>query len=82
MAAIDKIYGTKEQYDELRAYIAKTRPEALVYFYEWHGGDDGLTHQMTNFPEEIDMWLLESCPLGWVVEYVRDQYGLQATKGE
>jgi hypothetical protein len=39
-------------------------------------GDWSETHLITNFPEEIDMWLLENCPMKWVTGRIKDQYGL------
>lgn len=80
MAAIDKIYAKKEQREELYAWCEVNKPEALRYFYDWYSPewDDGLEHPITNFPEEIDMWLITNCPLSWVVAYIKDQYGIEA----
>jgi hypothetical protein len=80
MAAIDKIYGKKVQYDEFRAWCEKNKPDALKHFYpreywdsiEWQ---DGKEHPITNFPENIDMWMLKNCPIKWVTDYIGDQYG-------
>lgn len=75
MAAIDKIYGTIEQYEEFYDWCEENKPEAIEYFYiwdeEWY---DGEYHPMTNFPESIDMWLVENCPIDWVVEAIKEQY--------
>jgi len=30
---------------------------------------------ISNFPEKVDMWLLENCPLDWVVNCIKEQYG-------
>lgn len=79
MAAIDKIYAKKEQYLEFRTWCEKNKPEALGYFYDWPDSEewnDGRNHPITNFPEWLDMWLLDNCPIGWVVEYIKDQYGM------
>jgi len=76
MAAIDKIYGTKKQYDEFRRWCSRHKPEALVYFYEWHDEyKDNKNYAMTNFPERIDRWMLKNCKIDWVVAYIKDQYG-------
>lgn len=75
MAAVDKIYGTKEQYDEFWLWCGKNLPKAHRYFYEWYDEwNDGLTHPMTNFPEEIDRLLYFNCPLPYVKETLAQQY--------
>jgi len=78
MAAIDKIYGLKSERDEFYAWCEKNKPEALRYFYEWYSPDwdDGLEHPLTNLPERIDMWLLKNCPIQWVVNRIKAQYGM------
>lgn len=77
MAAIDKIYGTKEQYDQFYDWCKINYPEALQYFYDWsEEWNDGQNHPITNFPESVDKWMLENCDLDWVVEYIKDQYNL------
>jgi hypothetical protein len=85
MAAIDKIYGTISQYEELRDWLTQNKPEALVFLYseswsysEWWDGED---HPISNFPESIDTWLLENCPIDWVIEAINEQYGLVARRG-
>lgn len=75
MAAVDKIYGTKQQYDEFKLWCEKHKPEALDYFYEWKYTNDGLNHAMTNFPDHIDKWLLNNCPLDYIVNAIKHQYG-------
>ena len=76
MAAIDKIYGTKEQRDEFFSSCEKNKPDALLYFYQWwKEWNDGEENPITNFPETIDKWLLENCKISWVVAYIKDQYG-------
>ena len=78
MAAVDKIYGNKEEYYTLWNWCKKRNKEALGYFYDWDWDCedwDGI-HPLTNFPESIDMWLLENCDLDWVVDRIKNQYGL------
>ena len=81
MASIDKIYGTKEQHDEFRAWVQENNPDLLRYFYNWDGEwlYDGSEHPITNFPTTVDVWLYNNCPIGWVVEYIRDQYDGEPT---
>lgn len=75
MAAIDKLYGTKAQHDTFREWCAALKPEALEFFYDWMWDDDGV-HPITNFPDEIDFWLWVNCPLEFVTDRIREQYGL------
>ena len=77
MAAIDKIYGTKEQREELGKYLKENLPTSLKYLYRWYPEwNDGNNHSISNFPEWMDKWLLINCPLTWVTDYIKDQYGL------
>lgn len=74
MAAIDKIYGNAKEYDELRGWASMAEPYILGWFYPKRV--QGTTVQpITNFPEEVDMWLLLNCPIDWVLERIVDQYG-------
>ena len=76
MAGIDKIYGTDTQYDEFHAWVKLNKPDALKYFYEARGYTDNVDRPITNFPEKIDKWLLKNCPLLWVTDRIKEQYGL------
>ncbi len=73
MAAIDKIYGTKEQRNAFYLWCADNYPEALPFFYLWRWNDGGV-HPITNFTTAIDMWLLDNCPLDFVLARIREQY--------
>ena len=75
MASIDKIYGTIEQYDEFHSWCAANKPDALRFFYQ---RDGYVTDQrpITNFPEAVDMWLLDNCHIDWVVGRIKAQYGI------
>ena len=75
MAAIDKIYGTTEQYDEFRAWCERNLLPALKYFYERDGYVDGKSRPITNFPSYIDATVLRigTAP-EWVVARIKDQY--------
>ena len=73
MAAIDKIYGTREQRAQLYAWCVANRPDILRYIYSWDWDDDGV-HPITNFPVWADWWLYFHCPIGWVVAAIDDQY--------
>jgi hypothetical protein len=77
MAAVDYLYGFKADYDELYDWCKQNRSDLLPHFTGWRPNQDGdgLQHRVACFSEADDMWLLENCPIGWVVEAIRDQYG-------
>ena len=78
MAAIDKIYGTRAQRDQFWSWCAKHKPAALQYFYSWYNEyDDDDEAPITNFPEDIDMWLLANCPIKFVTGRVKEQYSIE-----
>jgi hypothetical protein len=79
MAAVDKIYGTRDQYDELWFYVANQKPEYLNYFYTQYYETTKSVCAIALFPEEVDRWLLKNCPLQWVKDYIKDQYCLHST---
>jgi hypothetical protein len=76
MAAIDKIYGNRWQYEEFEQWCSKNYRVALEYFYkwDWDNMDSEEIHCITNFPTEIDKYLLNYCPIDWVKEQIKDQY--------
>jgi len=95
MAAIDKIYGTQIQYNELKtwlkinqkpfkcwvgvSYSSNKRKEIYEmrlptqYLYPKSGYDKN-KRPISNFPENIDKWLLKNCPIEWVVNRIKEQY--------
>jgi hypothetical protein len=76
MAAVDKIYGTKKEYDEFHLWCSKHNPKLIYSFYDWDYLDDGKNHAMTNFSEEDDKWLLKNCPLTFITDRIKEQYNL------
>ena len=75
MAAIDKIYGTQSQYLELKKWLEENYQEATYWLYS---EDDYPIDErpISNFPQVVDEWLLENCPIDWVVDYIKYQYAL------
>jgi hypothetical protein len=77
VAAIDKIYGTKAQFDEFYSWCNENKPDVLKHFYigdsDW---DDGKQHAITNFPMVVDKWMLKNCSIVWVKEYIKYQYNI------
>lgn len=78
MASIDKIYGTESEYDEFYAWASANRPDILKYFYSRDlGWKPEEQRPITNFPENVDMWLLENCPLEFVIARIKWQYDIE-----
>lgn len=78
MAAIDKIYGTKAQYDEFKEWCIKNKHAALKHFWDWEWKDDGEDgHPITSFPPELDYWMFFNCPIKFVTDRIFNQYGLE-----
>lgn len=79
MASIDKIYCTTQQYYEFKEWCEKNYKQALQYMYiddsvwgdKWN---DNLDHPVSNFPEEIDSWMWQNCPIEWVRGRIAEQY--------
>jgi hypothetical protein len=78
MAGIDKIYGTRDQCQQLYKWVKKHRPKALRYVYnpEWVSSEWKPTDifSISNFPVSVDAWLARKCPLPFVLEALADQY--------
>ena len=75
MAAIDKIYGTGRQWDELFVWLSMNRPQYCRFLYapnmQEHSSDEMM---ISNFPTYADNWLLKNCPFKWVKERIKEQY--------
>ena len=70
------IYGSIAQYDEFYEWCKEHRPDALGCFYDRNGYDNQNYRPITNFPEELDMWMLEHCPLEFVLKRLKNKYNL------
>lgn len=78
MAITDKVYGTEQQLEELRAHLSTAYQYALRYLYEWVWDDDR-EHPIASFSERVDDWLIKRInhiPLRWLVDQLNAQYGL------
>ena len=76
MAGIDKIYGTTKQYDQFKRWCKKNCPNALPYFYPRSGWQDMNDRTITNFPIEIDKWMLDNCSIEFITNRIRKQHNL------
>ena len=76
MAAIDKIYGSTEQYDIFYEWAEVNKPQILKYFYPRDGYEKPNDRPITNLSEKEDMWLLKHCPIEFVTKRIKEQYNL------
>lgn len=80
MASIDKIYGTKAQYKKFFKWTKINHPAWLRYFYPLPlrkmKRDERFA--MTNFPVDVDRYLLNNCPLDFVIAELREQYRINS----
>ncbi len=76
MAGIDKIYGTQEQYIELEKWLSDNNKKAISGLYPKEGYDKEY-RPISNFSEKTDKWLLDNCPLTWVTDRIKWQYGIE-----
>ncbi len=77
MAAIDKIYGTVEQWQQLHDFLKKEKPEFLRYMYEHNYESEG---PLSNFSYEADIWMKRHCPLEFVQARLKEQYNDERLK--
>ena len=76
MAGIDKIYGSQKEYLEFKNWLTENRPDALQYVYEEKGFNE-IDRPISNFPENIDKWLMKNCSLNFIQVRLKEQYGKQ-----
>jgi hypothetical protein len=74
MAAIDKIYGSTQEYDEFYTWLREHEPEFTKHFYPRNGYKNNMSRPITNFPMYVDKWLMANCPIEWVKERILEQY--------
>lgn len=79
MAAVDKIYGTREQYQQLRDWMAGFDVALLEYIYSPCAIDRqvGPSIVLCNLPMHIDELLWIHCPLDFIRERLKEQYGVE-----
>lgn len=80
MAAVDKIYGSTEEYDELRLWLAENHPKLMACLYARDGYKNNKSRPISNFPVWADKWLMANCPLQFVQDAIAEQYNLDAVE--
>ena len=78
MAAIEKIYGSKEGWKELAKWLGLNEPILLKYL-NIMPTDKG---PIALFPMEVDKWLLFHCPLRIVTDQILSNYDNDITATE
>ena len=77
MSAIEKIWGTHEQYRELRGWLEENKPEYLVHMgWPSSPNETGMRDaSIALFPAEADQYLMDNYPNLWLIDQIIDQYG-------
>ena len=73
MAAIDKIYGSREQWHELRKYMKKNCEQYLKQMYPEPNPDNECS-PICNLTIEADKFLYLNCPLDFVLDRLAEQH--------
>lgn len=73
MAYIDKIYGTKKQWKQLRDYLIKNN---LAHWTEQMSTNPCSKGEVViaNFYKFQDIYLIQNCPLDFVQNRLKEQY--------
>jgi hypothetical protein len=71
MAAIDKIYGSPQQWEELHSFLLENNPDFIERMYPKPRSGVG---PISNFDTWQDEWLFKNCPLDWVEERLCEQH--------
>lgn len=80
MEACDNLYGTREQWKQLHAFIAEKEPKFLRYMrpepdYDEDGDIDD--EWRICYIADIQGWLIANCPLDWVQEKLNENCEIQ-----
>jgi hypothetical protein len=75
MAAIDKMWGTQEEHDQLRAWIKRHRPRWRVHLYpDAPDFPPEEVRSIAMFKVHQDRWLARKCKLPVVLRNMMSQY--------
>ncbi len=73
MAAIDKIYGTADEWQQFRDWLEVNNSALIDYLYP-KPKERGV---ISSFPHSVDGWLILNCDLPFILEQIIDQYELE-----
>lgn len=79
MVVYDRIHGTQEQYLEIYEWLEENNPQFLKLLFPWQGDSD--FGPISKFGGYADLWLLNNCPIEWLLNDIREQYGLCVING-
>lgn len=78
MAAIDKMWGTQEEHDQLRAWVKRHRPRWRVHIYpDAKNLTPDQDRSIAMFRTSQDRWLARKCKLPVVLRNLMWQYNEQ-----
>ncbi len=79
MAACDNLYGNKAQWNELRKFLLKGKPEYLAFMRPWsnYKGSTDVDEIRICYIAEIQGWLYENCEIDWVKEKLKENFEVQ-----
>jgi hypothetical protein len=79
MAAIDKLYGTKQQHEEFKAWVEENLPAYSNWVYDIDAFPDHGERPMINTPSFLDLLMLSKDSLP---QFVKDQIELKNRTAE
>lgn len=81
MAAIDKIYGTIDDWVELYVWLKKNKPGYIKFLYDCPSPHSSVKENpITNFPVSADEWIYKNCPIKFVKKGQKSQYSPDTLK--
>ena len=76
MAAIDKMWGTQEEHDQLRVWVKRYRPRWRIHLYpDAPDLPPEKERSIAMFKVRQDLWLARKCKLPVVLRNLMSQYG-------
>ncbi len=75
MAGIDKIYGTRDQYSEFKSWLDDNNEGISKLLYPVEDQRQANQVIIANFSSRVDAWLLRHCPIVWLTDFIKGQYG-------
>lgn len=80
MAAVEKMFGTAEQWDELYDWVMRFNLVELRKRMRDKPPEDGNQHVIAHFGMEHDKVLHNMCNLDWVADYITESYSEDSIK--
>lgn len=76
MAACDNLYGNFDEWNELFIFLYENKREYLMWMKP-PPIPDGIDITRICYIAEIQDWLIENCPLQWVIEKLNQNFTIQ-----